>query len=146
MNFAVILSLVLVVISRDWEDQHSPALVAVCDFIAGESCNSDGLTGYSPDRKEPIFHATDTASTDIGAADNEAVADEVAVEMNLLTNNVPVGPDTESIFEPIGMRLAETEVKIFGDLLQRVIRYNPEQRLQAKDILKHPWVTSFEDD
>ncbi|KAK9371938.1 uncharacterized protein V1513DRAFT_428049 [Lipomyces chichibuensis] len=82
---------------------------------------------------------------DIGAADNEAVADVVGVETNVLPGNARAEPETECIFEPMGMRLAETEVKVFGELLQRVIRYNPEERLETKGVLKHSWFTIFED-
>ncbi|KAK9235190.1 protein kinase [Lipomyces kononenkoae] len=83
---------------------------------------------------------------DIGSPDNEADADEAAAGTTILPGYAPAEPETESIFEPMGVRLSETEVEVFGDLLQRAIRYNPEERLQTKDILKHPWfTTSFED-
>ncbi|KAK9249401.1 protein kinase [Lipomyces tetrasporus] len=83
---------------------------------------------------------------EIGEADYDSITDEVAVETNILKNNVRAEPETDSILEPPGVTLTQTEVEVFEDLLRKVLRYNPETRLPVAEILKHAWFTaSFED-
>ncbi|KAK9358957.1 kinase-like domain-containing protein [Lipomyces starkeyi] len=80
---------------------------------------------------------------DIGSADNESISDETNI---VSTNNVRTELDRDSILEPPGVRLTVEEVEVFEDLLRKVLRYNPEQRVTPSKSLKHAWfTTSFED-
>ncbi|KAK9311684.1 hypothetical protein V1522DRAFT_393843 [Lipomyces starkeyi] len=80
---------------------------------------------------------------DIGFADNESISDETNI---VSTNNVRTESDRDSILKPPGVRLTEEEVEVFEDLLRKVLRYNPEQRVTPSESLKHAWfTTSFED-
>ncbi|KAK9258051.1 kinase-like domain-containing protein [Lipomyces tetrasporus] len=81
---------------------------------------------------------------DIGSEGNGAIADEAA--LGDLKNIVRSEPDGNPIFEPLGMRLTEAEVEAFDDLLHKVLRYHPEQRLPVKEILKHAWFTISSED
>ncbi|KAJ8100841.1 protein kinase [Lipomyces tetrasporus] len=80
---------------------------------------------------------------DIGSADNESITDETNI---VSTNNVRTEPVRDSILEHPGVRLTEEEVEVFEDLLRKMLRYNPEQRLTPSEILKDAWFTmSFAD-
>ncbi|KAK9234416.1 protein kinase [Lipomyces kononenkoae] len=59
-------------------------------------------------------------------------------------NSNSVSIETKSIFGPPGIKLSETEVENFADLLHKVMRYCPEQRLPIEEILEHPWVEAFD--
>ncbi|KAK9482351.1 hypothetical protein V1527DRAFT_455108, partial [Lipomyces starkeyi] len=48
--------------------------------------------------------------------------------------------ETQSIFERKGVRLTEAESELVADLLHKILRYNPEQRLC------HAWFTTSSED
>ncbi|KAK9374657.1 protein kinase [Lipomyces chichibuensis] len=78
---------------------------------------------------------------DIGSDDYQPVTDEVAVETHNVKSSDGTEPETKSMFESMGMRLSDTEVEVFEDLLHKVLRYNPEQRPQVQEIIEHSWFT-----
>jgi serine/threonine-protein kinase SRPK3 len=43
------------------------------------------------------------------------------------------------LVENTGTRLAEEEVELLGDLLERMLRYRPEERLTMDEVMQHPW-------
>ncbi len=51
-----------------------------------------------------------------------------------------VSPRKEQITEKLGARLSDGEVKAFDDLLRKVFRYIPYERLSAREIRNHAWV------
>ncbi|KAK9365209.1 hypothetical protein V1509DRAFT_414394 [Lipomyces kononenkoae] len=78
---------------------------------------------------------------DIGADDYQPVTDEYSVETDNVKSSDCAEPETNSMFESMGTRLSATEVEVFEDLLHKVLRYNPEQRLQIQEIIEHSWFT-----
>jgi len=45
------------------------------------------------------------------------------------------------MFEKTGTRLEEEEVDVLGDLLGKMLKYRPEDRITMKEVLDHPWFT-----
>jgi serine/threonine-protein kinase SRPK3 len=43
------------------------------------------------------------------------------------------------VFEKKGVRLNEDEVMLLGDLLEKMLRYRPEDRITIKEVVLHPW-------
>ncbi|KAI0079307.1 kinase-like protein [Panus rudis PR-1116 ss-1] len=43
------------------------------------------------------------------------------------------------MIEKAGTRLDEEEVVLLGDLLGKMLRYRPEERIQIREVLEHPW-------
>ncbi|KAK9247894.1 CMGC/SRPK protein kinase [Lipomyces tetrasporus] len=108
--------------------------------------DEDGKPIKGPDICFSAEHPLIGQIRDIGAEESRVITDEGTIDENLLKNTVPAEPETESIFEPRGTRLTEAEVEVFGDLLRKVLKYNPEERLQIEKIVKHAWfMTSIED-
>jgi serine/threonine-protein kinase SRPK3 len=48
-------------------------------------------------------------------------------------------PRIASIYEKAGTALTETDVAVLGDLLEKMLRYDPEERITMNEVLKHPW-------
>lgn len=71
---------------------------------------------------------------DIGAEDGRVCPDdreEVATSLEMLGEG--------SILEPSGRMLAEDEVYLFANLIKKVVRYNPDERLPITEIIGHLW-------
>ena len=47
---------------------------------------------------------------------------------------------------PIGESFEEKEVEGFLDLLKQMVRWVPEERKSAKELLKHPWLAPGTDE
>lgn len=45
----------------------------------------------------------------------------------------------EDCAHPRFQLISETEAATFADLLERLLRYRPEERMSAVDVLKHEW-------
>lgn len=43
------------------------------------------------------------------------------------------------LIESTGTRLAEEEVELLGDLLEKMLRYLPDERITIREVLEHPW-------
>jgi serine/threonine-protein kinase SRPK3 len=43
------------------------------------------------------------------------------------------------LIENTGTRLAEEEVVLLGDLLEKMLRYRPEERITMDEVVRHPW-------
>ncbi len=44
------------------------------------------------------------------------------------------------MIETVGTRLEEVEVELLGDLLERMLKYNPEERITTiQEAVRHPW-------
>ena len=39
------------------------------------------------------------------------------------------------------VRLHEEEVGLLEDLLEKMLKYNPEERIRIQDVIRHPWFT-----
>ncbi|THH03801.1 hypothetical protein EW145_g5996 [Phellinidium pouzarii] len=44
-----------------------------------------------------------------------------------------------SMIEKSGVRLREEEVELLGDLLEKMLKYRPEERIRMHEVIKHPW-------
>ncbi|KAK7055923.1 kinase-like protein [Favolaschia claudopus] len=46
------------------------------------------------------------------------------------------------MIEPKGMALCDEEVQSLGDLLGKMLRYRPEDRITMEEVIRHPWFTA----
>ena len=53
----------------------------------------------------------------------------------------PVTGDDGPMMESRGTRLDECEIELLGDLLQKMLRYRPQDRISITDVISHPWFT-----
>ncbi|KAJ7208766.1 kinase-like protein [Mycena haematopus] len=51
--------------------------------------------------------------------------------------------DQGPMVEKSGVRLCEVEVELLGDLLEKMLRYRPEERIGIEDVVGHAWFTSI---
>jgi len=51
----------------------------------------------------------------------------------------PPEADEGSMIEKAGTGIEEAEVELLADLLEKMLRYNPEARISLPEILQHPW-------
>jgi serine/threonine protein kinase len=54
---------------------------------------------------------------------------------------VPPSYDEGPMIEKSGVRLPEEEFELLGDLLEKMLKYRPEERIRIQDVIKHPWFT-----
>jgi serine/threonine protein kinase len=45
------------------------------------------------------------------------------------------------IIEKSGTRLDKEEVALLGDLLEKMLRLRPEDRITMEEVVRHPWFT-----
>ena len=43
------------------------------------------------------------------------------------------------MIEKTGTGIDEAEVELLADLLEKMLRYNPEARISLTEVLQHPW-------
>ena len=43
------------------------------------------------------------------------------------------------MIEKSGVRLHEEEVGLLEDLLEKMLKYRPEERIRIEDVIRHPW-------
>ena len=43
------------------------------------------------------------------------------------------------MIEPTGVRLREEEIELLGDLLEKMLKYHPEDRIKVDEVVRHPW-------
>jgi serine/threonine-protein kinase SRPK3 len=43
------------------------------------------------------------------------------------------------MFEPLGTRLSEHEIELLGDLVSKMVKYRPEERITMDGVVRHPW-------
>ncbi|VDB91690.1 unnamed protein product [Peniophora sp. CBMAI 1063] len=55
------------------------------------------------------------------------------------TQDDPPPGDDGRMIERTGVTLPEREVELLGDLLERMLRYRPEERIKMDEVIKHPW-------
>ena len=55
------------------------------------------------------------------------------------THDDPPYFDEGPMVEKSGVRLEEEEVELLGDLLHKILRYRPEERIGIQEIIQHPW-------
>ena len=53
----------------------------------------------------------------------------------------PPSEDEGPMIERPGVRLHEEEVGLLEDLLEKMMKYNPEERIRIQDVVRHPWFT-----
>lgn len=54
-------------------------------------------------------------------------------------DELPPFGDEGLMIEKIGVRLREEEVGLLEDLLEKMLRYRPEERIGIRDVVRHPW-------
>ena len=54
------------------------------------------------------------------------------------TDDPPIGEEGPMI-ETVGTRLEGEEVDLLGDLLEKMLKYNPEERITIQEVVRHPW-------
>ena len=69
---------------------------------------------------------------------------KTSIRMKLLEvgeqDDPPYGDEGPMIEDP-GVRLPEEEVDLLVDLLQKMLKYSPEERIRIQDVIRHPWFT-----
>ncbi|KDR77273.1 hypothetical protein GALMADRAFT_246586 [Galerina marginata CBS 339.88] len=50
-----------------------------------------------------------------------------------------------AMMERTGTRLGEAEVNLLGDLLEKMLRYRPEDRISIMEVVRHPWFAYVEE-
>ncbi|KAH9953515.1 kinase-like domain-containing protein [Russula dissimulans] len=53
----------------------------------------------------------------------------------------PPPEDDGPMIENSGVRLPDEEVDLLAGLLQKVLKYSPEERICIQDVIRHPWFT-----
>ena len=51
----------------------------------------------------------------------------------------PPSEDEGPMIEHPGVRLPEKEVDLLADLLQKMLKYSPEDRIRIQDVIQYPW-------
>jgi serine/threonine-protein kinase SRPK3 len=54
-------------------------------------------------------------------------------------NNPPPTRVGDPMVEPFGTGLDEVEIELLGDLLEKMMRYRPEDRMKIFEVVAHPW-------
>ena len=47
--------------------------------------------------------------------------------------------DDDPMVEQSGTRLDKVEIELLGDLLEKMMRYRPEDRMKIFEVVAHPW-------
>lgn len=55
-----------------------------------------------------------------------------------ITDLPPPGDDRPMI-DPIGTSLKEEELGLLSNLLEKMLKYRPEERITIQEVLQHPW-------
>jgi hypothetical protein len=55
------------------------------------------------------------------------------------TQDDPPDVDEGPMIEKSGVILLEEEVGLLGDLLEKMLKYRPEERIGMQEVVKHPW-------
>jgi len=55
----------------------------------------------------------------------------------------PSSEDEGPMIEKPGVRLDEEEVELLGDLLEKMLKYLPKERIRIQDVVRHPWYKRF---
>jgi serine/threonine-protein kinase SRPK3 len=53
--------------------------------------------------------------------------------------DIPPTRDIGPMIEPVGTRLEEEEIMLLSDLLERMLKYRPEERMTIEEVVRHPW-------
>ena len=48
------------------------------------------------------------------------------------------------MIEKQGVRLCKEEVGLLGDLLEKMLRNRPEDRIKLREVSEHPWLKEIE--
>ncbi|KAF5319685.1 hypothetical protein D9619_008887 [Psilocybe cf. subviscida] len=76
----------------------------------------------------------------IGAGRFElAVAEPLHAKLRKTGTHGPSGVDEGPMCEPPGVRMEEDEVELLGDLLGKMLRYKPKERITIDEVIEHPW-------
>uniref|UniRef100_A0A0W0G6R6 non-specific serine/threonine protein kinase n=1 Tax=Moniliophthora roreri TaxID=221103 RepID=A0A0W0G6R6_MONRR len=59
--------------------------------------------------------------------------------LSIGVNDEPTETDDGPMMEPYGTKLDETEVELLEDLLEKMLRYQPQDRITMRDVISHPW-------
>ena len=51
----------------------------------------------------------------------------------------PPNVDEGHMIETVGTLLEEEEVALLGDLLEKMLKYGPEERITIQEVVRHPW-------
>jgi serine/threonine protein kinase len=61
-------------------------------------------------------------------------------ELRLIgTEDVPSVSDEGPMVEKSGVKLDKEEMELLGDLLRKMLRYRPEERIGMREVVEHPW-------
>lgn len=55
--------------------------------------------------------------------------------------DTPPDADEGPMIEPVGTRLEAGELMLLGDLLEKMLKYHPQERITVREVVHHPWFT-----
>ncbi|KAJ6492262.1 kinase-like protein [Mycena sanguinolenta] len=61
--------------------------------------------------------------------------------LSIGTQDDPPQVDEGPMVERSGVTLREEEMRFLGDLLEKMLKYPPEERIGIKEVVAHPWFT-----
>lgn len=76
---------------------------------------------------------------DDGIMVDPAVKTSIKDLLRQIGEDEQLGDTWGPMFEKDGMKMEEEEVELFGDLLEKMLRYRPEERLTMEQVVAHPW-------
>lgn len=53
----------------------------------------------------------------------------------------PLKADEGHMMEAVGTLLEEEEVALLSDLLEKMLKYNPQERITIQEVVRHPWLS-----
>ena len=71
-----------------------------------------------------------------GKADSSSIRDQLRF---IGADDEPPSSDEGRMIEKTGMKLPENEVELLGDLLEKMLKYRPEERISMDEVVNHPW-------
>ncbi len=105
------------------------------------------VLGPPPEPWLPLFEQHDIIDDQNNAFHRSLLGERIAEVMNDETifedaTNTPLStqPASELLLEPSGAKVPQEEANQLADLLQKTLKYTPEERLLADVIAKHRWL------
>ena len=113
-----------------------------------------GLLGRLPDPRWSVFEERIAWFEEDGEPKSVEDQERAGVSLGASKSSIreqlrSVGTQDEApcvhegrMIEPSGVRLREEEVELLGDLLGKMLKYRPEERIKMDDVIAHPWFKS----
>lgn len=99
--------------------------------------------GKMPEPWWGAFEARDLWFDEYGEPKDGTQANKTPIKEQLASAGYYDDPsptrDGDPMMEPSGTRLDEVEIELLGDLLEKIMRFQPEDRIKISEVVAHPW-------